>query len=89
LAHRLIGRNSKVGVMYGLATIHPEPFRRASVLLAEHRSNAGLELNVDVLKSLEEANEVSAVRLVNRRQTAKVGDIFGLPPFSGVFLWAD
>ena len=42
---------------------------------------------MDVLKSLNEANEVSAVRLVNKRQTAKVGDIFRLSPFSGVFLW--
>jgi hypothetical protein len=38
-------------------------------------------------KSLEEANEVSAVRLVGKRQRAKVGDIFRLSPRSGVFLW--
>lgn len=39
------------------------------------------------LKSLEEANEISAVRLVNKRQRAKVGDIFRLSPHEGVFLW--
>jgi immunity protein 26 of polymorphic toxin system len=39
------------------------------------------------LKSLKEANEVSAVRLVSKRQRAKVGDIFRLSPCGGVFLW--
>jgi hypothetical protein len=39
------------------------------------------------LRSLEEANEVSAVRLVSKRQRAKVGDIFRLSPSDGVFLW--
>ncbi len=39
------------------------------------------------LKSLEEANEVSAVRLVSKRQKAKVGDIFRLSPCDGIFLW--
>jgi Immunity protein 26 len=39
------------------------------------------------LSSLEEANEVSAVRLVSKRQRAKVGDIFRLSPCNGVFLW--
>jgi hypothetical protein len=39
------------------------------------------------LRSLEEANEVSAVRLVSKRQRAKVGDIFRLSPCNGVFLW--
>jgi len=38
-------------------------------------------------KSLEEANEVSAVRLVSKRQRAKVGDIFRLSPLEGIFLW--
>ena len=40
-----------------------------------------------MLKSLEEANEVSAVRLLTKRQRAKVGDIFRLSPVVGVFLW--
>ncbi|WP_348265171.1 Imm26 family immunity protein [Telmatobacter sp. DSM 110680] len=39
------------------------------------------------LRSLEEANEVSAVRLVSKRQKAKVGDIFRLSPVEGIFLW--
>jgi hypothetical protein len=39
------------------------------------------------LKSIEEANEVSAVRLVNKRQRAKVGDIFRLSPLADIFLW--
>ena len=39
------------------------------------------------LKSLEEANEISAVRLVRKRQRAKVGDIFRLSPSDGIFLW--
>jgi len=39
------------------------------------------------LRSLEEANEVSAVRLVLKRQKAKVGDIFRLSPSKGVFIW--
>jgi hypothetical protein len=39
------------------------------------------------LNSLEEANEVSAVRLVSKRQRAKVGDIFRLSPSDGIFVW--
>ena len=39
------------------------------------------------LKSLEEANAVSAVRLTEKRRHAKVGDIFRLSPYAGVFLW--
>jgi hypothetical protein len=39
------------------------------------------------LKSIEEANEVSAVRLVSKRQRAKVGDIFRLSPFADIFVW--
>ena len=39
------------------------------------------------LKSLDEANEISAVRLVNKRQRAKVGDIFRLSPREGIFIW--
>ncbi len=38
-------------------------------------------------KSIEEANEVSAVRLVSKRQRARVGDIFRLSPLAGIFLW--
>jgi hypothetical protein len=40
-----------------------------------------------VLKSLEEANEISAVRLTEKRRFAKVGDIFRLSPHPGVYLW--
>lgn len=39
------------------------------------------------LRSLKEANEVSAVRRVSKRQRAKVGDIFRLSPRSGILLW--
>ena len=39
------------------------------------------------LESLEEANAISAVRLVNKRQKTKVGDIFRLSPREGLFLW--
>jgi hypothetical protein len=39
------------------------------------------------LKSLKEANEISTVRLVSKRQRAKVGDIFRLSPCKGIFLW--
>jgi hypothetical protein len=39
------------------------------------------------LNDLDEANEVSAVRLVARRQRAKVGDIFRTPPCNDIFLW--
>jgi hypothetical protein len=39
------------------------------------------------LRSLEEANEISAVRLVTKRQSAKVGDIFRLCPRDGILLW--
>jgi hypothetical protein len=49
--------------------------------------SVGLELNMDVIRSLDEANEVSAVRLVRKRQIAKVGDIFRLSPLENVFLW--
>jgi len=40
-----------------------------------------------VLKNMEEANECSAVRLTDKRQRAKVGDIFRLSPAVGIFLW--
>jgi hypothetical protein len=39
-----------------------------------------------VLKSMEEANECTAIRLTDKRQRAKVGDIFRLSPAVGVFL---
>ena len=39
------------------------------------------------LNSLEDANAVSAVRLVSKRQRAKVGDIFRLSPIQEIFLW--
>jgi hypothetical protein len=42
---------------------------------------------MDKLKSLDEAYEISAVRLVSKRQKAKVGDIFRLSPCTGIFLW--
>jgi Immunity protein 26 len=42
---------------------------------------------MEELRSLEQANEVSAIRLVSKRQRAKVGDIFRLSPYDGVFLW--
>jgi hypothetical protein len=40
-----------------------------------------------VLKSMEEANECTAIRLIEKRQRAKVGDIFRLSPAVGVYLW--
>jgi len=40
-----------------------------------------------ILKSLEEADEITAVRLTTKRQRAKVGDIFRLSPTEGVVLW--
>jgi hypothetical protein len=40
-----------------------------------------------ILKSMEEANECTAIRLTDKRQRAKVGDIFRLSPAVGVFLW--
>jgi Immunity protein 26 len=40
-----------------------------------------------VLKSMEEANECTAIRLTEKRQRAKVGDIFRLSPAVGVYLW--
>lgn len=39
------------------------------------------------LKSLEEASEVTAVQLTDKRRFAKVGDLFRLSPHPGVFLW--
>jgi len=38
-------------------------------------------------RTLEEANEVSAVRLTDKRRFAKVGDFFRLSPHPGVILW--
>jgi hypothetical protein len=38
-------------------------------------------------RTLEEANEVTAVRLSEKRRFAKVGDLFRLSPYAGVFLW--
>jgi hypothetical protein len=40
-----------------------------------------------VLKNMAEANECTAVRLTDKRQRAKVGDIFRLSPAVGIFLW--
>ncbi|SFR98967.1 Immunity protein 26 [Granulicella pectinivorans] len=40
-----------------------------------------------VLRSLEEANAVTAVRLTDKRRSAKVGDFFRLSPQIGIFLW--
>jgi hypothetical protein len=39
------------------------------------------------IRTLEEANEVTAVRLSEKRRFAKVGDLFRLSPYAGVFLW--
>jgi len=39
------------------------------------------------LKSLEEANACSAIRLTLKRQRGKAGDIFRLSPAPGVFVW--
>src|SRR5712692_3260516 len=38
-------------------------------------------------RTLEEANEVTAVRLTEKRRYAKVGDLFRLSPYADVFLW--
>jgi len=40
-----------------------------------------------VLKNMAEANECTAVRLTEKRQRARVGDIFRLSPAVGIFLW--
>jgi hypothetical protein len=39
------------------------------------------------IRSMQEASEVTAVRLTSKRRYAKVGDIFRLSPEPGVFLW--
>lgn len=39
------------------------------------------------IESLEQANEISAVRLTEKRQMAKVGDIFRYSPEAGVYGW--
>ncbi len=39
------------------------------------------------IKSLEEANKCSAVRLTDVRKRAKVGDLFRLSPHQGTVLW--
>ena len=39
------------------------------------------------LKSMEEANECTAIRLTEKRQRGKVGDLFRLSPTPGIFLW--
>ena len=36
---------------------------------------------------MEEAKEVTAVRLTEKRRFAKVGDLFRLSPYADVFLW--
>jgi hypothetical protein len=40
-----------------------------------------------VLKNMAEAKECTAVRLTEKRQRAKVGDLFRLSPAVGIFLW--
>jgi hypothetical protein len=39
------------------------------------------------IRTLEEAREISAVRLTNKRRYAKVGDLFRLSPHAGIVLW--
>jgi len=39
------------------------------------------------IRTLEEANEVTAVRLTEKRRFARVGDIFRLSPYPDVILW--
>jgi hypothetical protein len=39
------------------------------------------------IRTMEEANEVTAVRLTEKRRFAKVGDVFRLSPHADVFLW--
>jgi hypothetical protein len=39
------------------------------------------------IRTLEEAREISAVRLTNKRRFARVGDLFRLSPYPGVVLW--
>ncbi len=41
------------------------------------------------LANIEEANVCTAVRLTDKGQRGKVGDIFRLSPATGVFVWAD
>lgn len=42
---------------------------------------------MQILRSLDEANKVSAVKLCEKRQKAKVGDLFRLSPETGIYLW--
>lgn len=42
---------------------------------------------MSTLKSLDEANEITAVKLCAKRQIAKIGDLFRLSPYPEVFLW--
>ena len=46
-----------------------------------------MQISQPRFKSLEEANEVSALRLTDERRFAKVGDIFRLSPYPDLFLW--
>ena len=39
------------------------------------------------IRTLEEANEATAVRLSEKRGFAKVGDLFRLSPYADVVLW--
>jgi hypothetical protein len=39
------------------------------------------------ITSLEEANEVSAIRLTEVRRRPKAGDLFRLSPSAGIYLW--
>jgi len=43
--------------------------------------------SIRTIRTLEEANEITAVRLTDRRRFSKVGDLFRLSPHVGVFLW--
>ena len=46
-----------------------------------------LKNKMRILRTLEEAHEVTAVRLTNKRRYAKPGDLFRLSPQVGMFLW--
>jgi hypothetical protein len=39
------------------------------------------------IRTMEQANEVTAVRLTEKRRFAKVGDLFRLSPYADVLLW--
>jgi hypothetical protein len=61
--------------------------RRRGAIDSLWASAVKLPDEMESIRTLEEANQITAVRLTERRRFAKPGDLFRLSPFPGALLW--